>query len=245
VPVVLSVVGRDRALFRSLRAGRPEPPRIAPGIRAALARADVLVDPDDAAHRRDTWARARGEAGAAFQKDRDAVLRGMIPPVTIAALRRYYRDLVAEGHVRFEDEQVRLRYWAINEPIARVLHRRLAGLAAEIAGEPLKPSFSYFASYRPGAEVVPHVDRAECVVSVSVLVDYEPEPADRSPWPFWVGRDDTEDRSLGVPAYLGLGDGRFFRGTRVTHWRDALPEGHASTSLFFNYVPLDFAGPLD
>jgi hypothetical protein len=245
VPSVFSVDEPDRALFRLLRAGAPEPSGLDPALREALARADVLLDPRQASRRREAWLRARGEAGDKFRRDRHALLRGLIPPAMIAALRRYYRELVAEGHVRFQDQQVRLRYWAINEPLARFVHQRLAHLASDVAGEPLQPSFVYFASYRPGAEVTPHRDRDACVISISLLLDYEPEPGERSPWPLWVGLDDAEDGGRGAALELGLGDGAFYRGTQVTHWRDILPEGHASTSLFLNYVPLDFAGRLD
>jgi hypothetical protein len=47
-----------------------------------------------------------------------------------------------------------------------------------------------------------------------------------------------------VPADLAVGDGAFYRGREVFHYRDALPEGHQATLLFLNYVREDFAGRL-
>jgi hypothetical protein len=31
----------------------------------------------------------------------------------------------------------------------------------------------------------------------------------------------------------------------VPHYRDVLPAGRTSTSIFFHYVPADFCGPLE
>src|SRR5439155_112893 len=48
-----------------------------------------------------------------------------------------------------------------------------------------------------------------------------------------------------VAVFQGIGDGLVYRGPEVPHWRDRLPDGHTSTSIFFHYVAADFAGPLD
>ena len=46
-------------------------------------------------------------------------------------------------------------------------------------------------------------------------------------------------------AELGLGDALFYRGKVLRHWRDPLPEGHASTSVILNYADAGYMGPLD
>jgi hypothetical protein len=48
-----------------------------------------------------------------------------------------------------------------------------------------------------------------------------------------------------VEIHQALGDGLFYRGTRVPHYREALGDGFSSTSIFFHYVPADFKGTMD
>src|SRR5262249_37369226 len=172
-----SIDGPRRDLFRCLAPGGAPPEDLDDGSIEALARAGVLVDPEDAARRAEAWAAARREAGEAFRGRGYAVLRGMIPPAMVAGLRRYYRDLVAEGYVGL-DASARIRYCAHNEPMARFIHRALTGLVSEAAGEPVRPSYVYFASYRPSARLDPHRDRAQCPISISMLIDYDPDPDD-------------------------------------------------------------------
>ena len=85
-----------------------------------------------------------------------------------------------------------------------------------------------------GAELKKHTDREQCEFSVTLCLDFSPEPKLATPWPIQL------DTSAGtVAAYQALGDGLVYRGTRVPHYRCVAP-GHTSTSLFFHYVPVDF-----
>ena len=164
------------------------------------------------------------------------MVRGLVHPYQLAALRRYYRELVAEGHIGLGDEQVPLRYHAHNEPLARMLLQSLTGFVSWLAGEPFKPSYVYACTYLPGSVLEPHRDREQCELSISFQVDFTPEPDDKTPWPLLVE---------GHPISLGLGDGLIYRGRELTHAREALPEGQTSTSLFLHYVPEAFTGKLD
>jgi hypothetical protein len=225
----------DNAEIASLAdAGLLVPEELDPGPRPRLR-----CDDDDLPERLDVAART--ETAAAFGRDRYTVVRGLVDPAPLAGLRSYYRALVAGGWVRLGDGQVPVRYRAHDEPAARWVQRRLAGLVAGIAGEPLKPSYAYFVSYLAGAVLPPHRDRAQCAVSVSLLVDHTPEPGGASPWPLWL----EAPGGRAVPVALGPGDGLVYRGTELRHWREALPEGHTQTSLLLHYVPAGFRGPLD
>jgi hypothetical protein len=107
-------------------------------------------------------------------------------------------------------------------------------------GEPVKPSYVYLASYMSGADLKKHTDREQCEFSVTLCLDFSPEPALATSWPIRL------DSSSGtVTAHQALGDGLVYRGTRVPHYRDVLPQGFTSTSLFFHYVPEDFSGRLN
>jgi hypothetical protein len=85
-----------------------------------------------------------------------------------------------------------------------------------------------------------HTDRAQCEFSVTLCLDFSPEPELETPWPIQL-----ETPTGRVAVYQALGDGLAYRGTRLPHFRSKLGEGQTSTSIFFHYVPADFAGSLD
>ena len=174
-------------------------------------------------------------------RDRDYVpIAGLIHPFHLAALRRYYRHMIRCGNVLLGDEQSPRRYVAHNEPVARFFHSQIAQVIAQVAGEPVKPSYVYLASYLAGAELKKHTDREQCEFSLTFALDFSPEPARETPWPIRLETPRGE-----VTVHQALGDGLMYRGTRVPHYRDMLAEGKTSTSIFFHYVPADFAGSLD
>ena len=138
------------------------------------------------------------------------------------------------------DGQSALRYVVHNEVVARFLHQNLTPVVAAVAGVPVKPSYVYTANYLPGAVLPRHIDRAQCKYSISLCVDYLPEPVDATPWPLWL-----ETATGTVAVYQELGDALFYRGCELPHFRTQLPPGHRSTSLFLHYVDAAFTGPLD
>jgi hypothetical protein len=181
-----------------------------------------------------------GKASLLFREKGYAPLSGLIHPFHIAALRRYYRYLIRTGSIRLGDGQSPRRYVAYNEPVAQFFHRAIAPILSAVAGESLRPSYVYMASYLSGAELKKHTDRAQCEYSVTLCLDYSPEPALETPWPI---RLDIPTGTVTV--YQALGDGLAYRGTRLPHYRSRLGEGQTSTSIFFHYVGADFPGSLD
>jgi len=179
------------------------------------------------------------KASAMFREKGYAPLGDLIHPFHIAGLRRYYRYLIRSGAIELGDRQSPRRYVAYNEPVARFFHRDIAATLSAVAGEPLKPSYVYMASYLNGARLKKHTDREQCEFSVTLCVDFSPEPALETPWPI---RLDTPTGTVTV--YQALGDGLAYRGTRLPHYRDALGDSQTSTSIFFHYVAADFSGPL-
>lgn len=227
-------------VLESLRPGQPAPAALPSRVRRALARVNVLVAPGSEGERRAAWERICRAAGAQFQTQGYAVVRDVIHPVHVGALRRYYRALVAGGRLPRGDDQVAERYRLHSEPVAMFFHPQLASLVSRIAGEPVKPSYLYFACYPSGSVLPRHTDRLQCEFSISLLVDYSPEPDGPCGWPLFL-----EHPSLpggGAAVDLGIGDAVFYRGRQLAHYRDRLPDGHQSSSLFFHYVREDFAG---
>ena len=227
------------AAVRDIKPGEPVP-AMAEDIRRALLAAGILTAAGYADRRRCEWETAVEKAGPLFREKGYAPVADLIHPFHLAALRRYYRYLIRTGAIRLGDRQSPRRYAAYNEPVARFFHQDIAAKLSAVAGQPLKPSYVYLASYLSGAALRKHTDREQCEFSVTLCLDFSPEPALETPWPIRLGIPGGT-----VTVYQALGDALAYRGTRVPHYRDALGEGQTSTSIFFHYVAEDFAGSLD
>jgi len=205
-----------------------------------LACAYLLLPGTEQSHREKQWNEAIPYAQEYFAANGYVPIRGLIPPFLVAALRRYYRFHIRSGHLRLGDTQSSRRYIAHNEPVTRYFHHQLTHAISTIANKPLKPSYVYTGCYQEGAELKKHKDRAQCEYSFTFCLDYSPEPENETPWPIHL---DTKDGTVTV--YQSIGDALIYRGCRLPHYRYRLQKGHTSTSIFFHYVDIDFAGTLD
>jgi hypothetical protein len=253
------------SVAKSLRPHDPVPSSLPRDARRLLASAEILIPEDRPAYLgpglrtgqaaqaasqpltgSETWStdlncdERMAKASSIFCEKGYAPLGDLIHPFHVAALRRYYRYLIRSGAIELGDRQSPRRYVAYNEPVARFFHRDIAATLSVVAGESLKPSYVYMASYLSGAQLKKHTDREQCEFSVTLCLDFSPEPALETPWPI---RLDTPSGTVTV--YQALGDGLAYRGTRLPHYRDALGDGKTSTSIFFHYVPANFPGSLD
>jgi hypothetical protein len=225
-----------------VRGLRPDAPAASvPGsAHCLLEAADILLPQGRTGVRRREREEMIRRASALFRERGYAPLSGLIHPFHVAALRRYYRYLIRMGRIRLGDGQSPRRYVAHNEPVARFFHHHIRPILSVVVGESLKPSYVYLASYLSGAELKKHTDREQCEFSVTLCLDFSPEPALETPWPIRL------DTSTGrVTVYQSVGDGLAYLGTRLPHYRDVLGEGQTSTSIFFHYVAADFPGSLD
>ncbi len=205
-----------------------------------MVMAGVLVADDYARHRRQQWEEIVSATRPQFQAQGYAPVGRLIHPFHISALRRYYRHQLRTGQLRLGDSQSPLRYIAYNDPVARFFHQQLTAAVTAFAGEPVKPSYVYLASYQPGAILEKHTDREQCEFSITLCLDYAPEPRCATPWPLHLHMQSGK-----VTVFQAIGDALLYRGCEVPHSRDPLPEGHTSTSIFFHYVRGDFKGSLD
>ena len=223
-----------------LRPGESAPDSLADQAALLFFNAGILTTSDALQCGNARRAETLCSANARFREKNYFPVAALIHPFQIAALRRYYRNKIRRGAIRLGDEQSSRRYVAHNESVARFFHRQIAKVVSAIAGEPVKPSYVYLASYLSGAELKKHMDREQCEFSVTLCLDFSPEPELATPWPIKL---DTPQGTVTV--YQALGDGLVYRGTKVPHYRDALGDGRTSTSIFFHYVAADFSGPLD
>jgi hypothetical protein len=227
-------------LMRGLSPGDPAPSTLSPQAVRILRMAEVLVPDDYDSIRARQWRETVSTCGTQFRHKGYAPIGGLIHPFHISALRRYYRNLIRTGKIDLGDGQSPRRYVAHGESAARFFHQQLTPVVSAIAGEPVQPSYVYMASYQPGAVLKRHTDREQCEFSITLCVDYAPEPSRATPWPLHL-----HTPSSVVTVFQGLGDGLLYRGRELPHARDPLPDGHTSTSIFFHYVRADFSGTLD
>jgi hypothetical protein len=219
--------------------GEPAPRNLPSDVRSVLANAGILVAADYVAHRRKRWADIVQRARSFFPRG-FAPVAGLIHPYHIAELRRYVRRRIRNRQVHLGDGQSPLRYIEYNDPVLKFFHQQLTPALSDIAGEMLKPSYTYMASYLKGAELPKHTDRLQCEFTVSLCLDFAPEPVGQTPWPLHL---DTPDGTITV--FQRIGDALFFRGRQIPHYRKPLARGTTSTSIFFHYVRKGFAGQLD
>jgi hypothetical protein len=174
-----------------------------------------------------------------FRQRGYVTLSRLIHPFQIAALRRYYRELIAAGRLQSSDSQCPGRYSLYNEDVARFFHHQLTSAISDVAGESVRPSYVFIASYRGGAELSNHTDREQCEFTVSLCLDFTPEPRDAADWPLYV---QTSRGNIAI--HQALGDGLLFLGRRLPHYRHPLPTGYSSTSILFHFVRREFTGSL-
>ena len=224
-------------VVRELKSGELAVAELPSKMRYLLLGAGILIPENATSIRHEERIEA---AKLSFRKKGYAPLSSLIHPFHVAALRRYYRYLIRTGAIDLGDRQSSRRYVAYNEPVARFFHHLIAPVLSAVAGEPLKPSYVYMASYLSGAELKKHTDREQCEFSITLCLDFSPEPPLATPWPIKL---DTPEGTVTV--HQALGDGLAYRGTRLPHYRFPLAEGQTSTSIFFHYVSADFTGTLN
>jgi hypothetical protein len=227
------------ALLNELRAGDRAPSALTSDALRVLAMADVLVPAEHFSLRSKYWNQVISRCAGEFEKKRYTPVGQLIHPFHISALRRYYRHLIRQGKFKLGDSQSPRRYVAKDESVAGFFHHQLTATVSRIVEEPVKPSYVYLGSYQGGAELEAHIDREQCEFSISLCIDYSPEPVRESPWPLQL-HTPTGKTSV----FQAIGDALVYCGRELPHSRDPLPLGNTSTSLFFHYVRESFAGSL-
>jgi hypothetical protein len=228
------------ALVRDLRQDVEKIEELPMDVRANLCQAQILVGRDFADSRQKNWSEFARRCRAGFRESGYAPVSNLIHPFQLGELRRHFRRRIRKGAIHLGDSQSPRRYIAHNEPAARFFHLQLTKAVSDMVGEAVKPSYVYMASYLSGARLEKHTDREQCEFSITLCLDYAPEPRAATPWPLYL---DTRDGTVTV--YQCLGDGLLYRGRERPHYRRTLAEGNTSSSIFFHYVPADFDGPLE
>lgn len=233
-------IGQDYIrYFAKLAPGRPVTASLPADVRWVLQRAEILVTPDHAQRRKHEWDCLVGARSTQLRQG-FAPIANLVPPFHLGALRRFYRSAVRRGQLRPGDDKVARRFVAHNEPVAGFVHRQLLPAVGELVRARIKRSYCSVEAYQSGSVLQRHTDPEQCQYSMTLCVDASPEPTEQCPWPINL---DTGVGTVRIWQYLG--EGLVYRGGRLPHHRDRLPDGHTSTSLLLHYVDQGFRGRLN
>ncbi|HZG51003.1 MAG TPA: hypothetical protein VEZ40_02605 [Pyrinomonadaceae bacterium] len=225
---------RQAQAVEQLRLGTITPAELDAETGARFAEARILIAPDREAARAAAWQRAGEDLRRDLQIEQHAVLRKVIAPLQLAALRRYFRALDARGRLKASSNKhyAHRRRSVYDEETARFVQQQIAPLVNRITPAPVWPSHCQVSVYQPGAFLRRHKDQAQYVWNLSLVVDAEPESEAARAWPICL---EVEGRAREVR--LEIGDAVLYRGSEFTHWRDVLPDGQSVTLLFCFFSP--------
>ncbi|HEY0099793.1 MAG TPA: hypothetical protein VGB76_12675 [Pyrinomonadaceae bacterium] len=221
-------------LVRRLEAGASAPSELETETARLFASAQILLAPGEAEERAKRWQRACEELRSCLQTRQHAVLRKIIHPLQLAALRTYFRALDARGHLKASSNKhyAHNRRSTYDEESSRFVQQQINALVNRITPAPVRPSHCQVSVYQPGAFLRRHKDQPQYVWNLSLVVDAEPELERASAWPINL---EVEGRTEEVR--LEIGDAVLYRGSEFTHWRETLPEGQSVTLLFCFFSP--------
>jgi hypothetical protein len=226
-------------LLQDIGSGALPPGNLTPAWRAHLTEAGILLPPLKLRRQRAAWARRIATSRCQLAEHGYTAIRQVLHPRLLDALRDYYRALVEEGYLPFNDRQSQ-RFFGHNELMSVWLHGQLLWFIQQLIPDPIKVSYAYFACYVAGASLPRHVDREQCEYTLSLTLDISPDLGRRAAWPLYV--EAATGRAIAFR--LAPGDGLLFKGRILPHFRRALPVGHRSMSLLLHFVPADFSGPV-
>jgi hypothetical protein len=234
-PHVLTPEQFDAA--QRLTAGAP-PRDLSAGMCEELSKIGILDLSRSASTLRALWECTLAAAKERLDRAGYAIVPSLLPPYLLAVARDYYRHQIAEGFLRFGDEQAG-RYFAHREPLAEWLHQQVTSVLTPVLGGRFKPSYSFVSAYVGRAELPRHSDRAQCEVTVSLCVDASPG-AER--WPLYL---ESASEGVIVESRLGIGHALIFKGRELPHSRKPLPEGERFLTVLFHFADAAFEGSLD
>ncbi|HEY9840071.1 MAG TPA: hypothetical protein V6D23_06445 [Candidatus Obscuribacterales bacterium] len=227
-----------RQILQALVAGQTAVDELPAELVSLLATAGVLRRPQAEA---DFWldqGQPLAQARNSLAERGYVVLRQVVNPLHLGALRDISRSLEQGGYFEVDQIQVLGRLLFHNHPLMQFIHLQLTQLLRDIVPAPVKPSYSYLAIYPGGCELKRHLDRRQCAWNVSLALDMKPNQAPS--WPFCLEFKD-QVHSL----ELELGDLLLYSGTETPHWRPLLPKEQRAATALFHFVNVHYSGDLD
>jgi hypothetical protein len=171
-----------------------------------------------------------------FKKDgyivvKNAVNKDLADFITQYALFDEMQDFKSEEMQGYT--QVPKAHSKYGDPAMETLLLTLQPIIEQNTGLKVYPTYSFYRVYRPGDELLPHIDRPSCEISITVSLGNDYQGKDYS-WPIYIN---------GTDCHLSVGDLVCYRGVDLEHWRTPFeaPEGSWHVQAFLHYV--DINGP--
>lgn len=167
-----------------------------------------------------------GDAAERFDRERYAVLRGLLSGPLLRVLHRYGLTRDEAGLMAADHSLPGASTAAAYDPVMEELLHRLTPSIEALARTALFPTYAFFRIYRTGASLPRHADRGACEISLTLNLGYDAS----GPWPFFVSTADGERALLLEP-----GDAVLYHGVEVEHWREPF-DGRHCAQAFLHYV---------
>jgi hypothetical protein len=169
-----------------------------------------------------------------------ACIPGLLPLSHVVALNHYVTELVVEGWLKRGDGFCD-RYVAHNSSIARFYQDLMLPSIARLAGQELRSTFNYVASYSPGADLPLHTDRPQCDYTISMFLGQSLKSSSK-----WTLEVENLDAASTFETYVcEPGEAIIFRGPLVRHGRPPWRGPGLYNLVLWHYVDATFSGELD
>ena len=159
---------------------------------------------------------------------------GFIDPQTVTIVSQYLENRIRRDEWKedIEGPQASSKLFYYADPLIEALLLACKSGVEQVVGKELLPTYSYSRVYQPGEELVPHVDRPSCEVSVTVNIASKGET---SPIYMQYASNPVEEH------VLRPGDAVVYKGCDAKHWRNKLENGQLNVQFMLHYV--DRNGP--
>lgn len=153
------------------------------------------------------------------------IIRNFLSADDCNEMSRRMERLLLENKYRSPDHQCRLSpafYGIFNDQ-----SRNSLSLLSEKIGEDLYPTYTYGRIYQEHEYLIPHFDRPEAEISLTVTLDY-----DKFIWPFYYQGLDGFLHEV----TLDIGDAFVYKGAEISHCRHPMDGQDFQHQAFFHYV---------
>jgi len=169
-----------------------------------------------------------------FKENKYIYLSNVVAKPDAHKLSDYMFGLYDAGKLT-KDPQCPLSDSIYGDPMLDNLLQSLAKPLSAQLGIELLPTYTYARIYRPGEELVRHIDRAACEISGTMTLGFDPGSGI---WPIFM--TDKEDDVIGNSLEISTGDLVMYHGNELYHWRPPY-KGQWQVQVFFHFV--DANGP--
>lgn len=155
------------------------------------------------------------------------VVRNFIPASDAKDMAEEFRVFAVANNLQ-GDSQAPQSWSCYNYQRLLVLMARKTNHVSSVLGEEVLPTYCYTRIYKYGDELVPHVDRPACEISLTINLNKD------SDWPIYIKKPNGDVASV----ELEPGDAMVYLGCIAPHWRDVFTK-HEHCQTFFHYVRAD------